>query len=259
MNRYEFMRQLEMLLSDITPNERNEALQFYNDYFDDAGAENEQDVIKALGSPAKIAATIKADLTGTATGEFTENGYQDGSNKGEEIVTYGQNQGNTYQGGTYQGNNGQSGDSQSYTYQNSQGSNYRNADSGRSGMSGGQIILMIVLCVFAAPILIPIAATLFALLVAFAAVLFALFISVAAIAFAMIVVGVVLLIVGIVKLLVAPFGGLCLAGTGLVCAGIGILFAILSIGVCKVVIPGAVRGIVNLCRMPFKKRRGEAV
>ena len=100
---------------------------------------------------------------------------------------------------------------------------------------------------------------LFVLFVAFAAVLFALFISVAAIAFAMIVVGVVLLIVGIVKLIVAPFGGLCLVGTGLVCAGIGILFAILSIGVCKVVIPGAVRGIVNLCRMPFKKRRGEAV
>ena len=32
MSRWEFMRQLEKLLSDISPNEREEALQYYNDY-----------------------------------------------------------------------------------------------------------------------------------------------------------------------------------------------------------------------------------
>ena len=47
MNRWEFMRQLEKLLSDISPNEREEALQYYNDYFNDAGMENEQEVMKA--------------------------------------------------------------------------------------------------------------------------------------------------------------------------------------------------------------------
>ena len=49
MSRWEFMRQLEELLSDISPNEREEALQYYNDYFNDAGRENEQEVIAALG------------------------------------------------------------------------------------------------------------------------------------------------------------------------------------------------------------------
>ena len=48
MSRWKFMRQLEELLSDISPNEREEALQYYNDYFNDAGRENEQEVIKAL-------------------------------------------------------------------------------------------------------------------------------------------------------------------------------------------------------------------
>ena len=33
MSRWKFMRQLEELLSDISPNEREEALQYYNDYF----------------------------------------------------------------------------------------------------------------------------------------------------------------------------------------------------------------------------------
>ena len=37
MNRVEFMRQLESLLRSIAPMEREEALQYYNDYFDDAG------------------------------------------------------------------------------------------------------------------------------------------------------------------------------------------------------------------------------
>ena len=45
MSRWEFMRRLEELLSDISPNEREEALQYYNDYFNDAGKENEKEVI----------------------------------------------------------------------------------------------------------------------------------------------------------------------------------------------------------------------
>ena len=37
MNRIEFMKQLEKLLGDISESERQEALDFYNNYFDDAG------------------------------------------------------------------------------------------------------------------------------------------------------------------------------------------------------------------------------
>ena len=40
MNRVDFMNQLERLLQSIAPAERDEALQYYNDYFDDAGKEN---------------------------------------------------------------------------------------------------------------------------------------------------------------------------------------------------------------------------
>ena len=39
MNRTEFMSQLEILLRNVSDGEREEALQYYNDYFDDAGAE----------------------------------------------------------------------------------------------------------------------------------------------------------------------------------------------------------------------------
>ena len=39
MNREEFMAKLKALLGDIPADEREEALQYYEDYFDDAGAD----------------------------------------------------------------------------------------------------------------------------------------------------------------------------------------------------------------------------
>jgi len=62
MNRKEFMDRLEYLLQDISQRDRIDALAYYNDYFDDAGEENEQDVINSLGSPEKVAETIKEGL-----------------------------------------------------------------------------------------------------------------------------------------------------------------------------------------------------
>ena len=62
MNRLEFMQQLEALLSDISQGEREEALQYYNDYLNDAGVENEQEVLDAMGSPEQLAKVIKEGL-----------------------------------------------------------------------------------------------------------------------------------------------------------------------------------------------------
>lgn len=61
MNRSEFFKKLEQGLSRVPVEERNAARDYYNEYFDDAGPENEQKVIEELGSPAQIAARIKAD------------------------------------------------------------------------------------------------------------------------------------------------------------------------------------------------------
>lgn len=67
MNRTEYMRQLESLLQNISATEREEALQYYNEYFNDAGPENEQNVIEALGNPAKVAENIKKIFSGMGT------------------------------------------------------------------------------------------------------------------------------------------------------------------------------------------------
>ncbi len=60
MNRVEFMETLSRLLQDIPEEDRIDALKYYNDYFDDAGSENEQNVIEELESPEKVAMKIKS-------------------------------------------------------------------------------------------------------------------------------------------------------------------------------------------------------
>lgn len=82
MTRLEFMKELESLLLDIPLDERSEALAYYNGYFDDAGEEQEEEIVKELGSPEKVAAIIKADLNIDSAdleskGFFTERGYQE--------------------------------------------------------------------------------------------------------------------------------------------------------------------------------------
>lgn len=62
MNRVEFMDRLAELLQDIAEEEREEAICFYNDYFEDAGEANEAEVIRELESPKKVADKIRAVL-----------------------------------------------------------------------------------------------------------------------------------------------------------------------------------------------------
>lgn len=167
MSRIEFMRELESLLSDIPIEERKEAIQYYNDYFEDAGEDHEEEIIKELGSPARIAGIIKADLSLSGEehenrGYFTEKGYQDtvytdekyeiiktAKHDGEENANRGASTGETgnkdqgysnnrygYTSGTGQNGNSQAGYNQSGYHQNgSSQSGYRQTGNSQAGNS----------------------------------------------------------------------------------------------------------------------------
>lgn len=64
MRRTEFLEELGRLLADLPEEERKAAILYYDDYLQDAGQENEQDVIRELGGPEKVTATIRADYYG---------------------------------------------------------------------------------------------------------------------------------------------------------------------------------------------------
>ena len=77
MNKEEFLRKLEQLLSDVSEEERKDAIAFYRSYFEDAGEGNEASILKELESPEKVAEAIKSNLNDAEqTAKTRENSVQ---------------------------------------------------------------------------------------------------------------------------------------------------------------------------------------
>ncbi len=62
MNKAEYLAALAHELCGLPPEEQRNALQYYEDYFADAGIENEATVIDELGTPAHVAQQILQDF-----------------------------------------------------------------------------------------------------------------------------------------------------------------------------------------------------
>lgn len=58
MNREQFLKELEYQLRRLPKAERQEAMEFYQNYLEDAGPEQEAEVLRSLGSPRAVAAEI---------------------------------------------------------------------------------------------------------------------------------------------------------------------------------------------------------
>lgn len=223
MNKIEFLKELESLLQDVSPTEREEALQYYNDYFDDAGAENEKNVIEALGNPARVAENIKRDQQGIG---------ETGSRSSDRaLVEY----------------ESASGDPRSQIPP-------ERSESGKKEMPVWAIVLLVVLLIFASPVLLALGVAGFAvvisLLISLFAIIFGFGVATLALFFAMF----VLLAVGIMCIPVDALVGVGLIGGSLLCGGIGVLFMMLTVGL-GAAVPAVCRGIARLFRK--KKSAGK--
>lgn len=63
MNKDEFLRQLRAALSGMAPEELENAMQYYEEYFAEAGPEREAEILQELGTPQAVAAQIRVDIT----------------------------------------------------------------------------------------------------------------------------------------------------------------------------------------------------
>ena len=280
MNRAEFMSRLTALLQDVPPAEREEAIAYYNEYFDDAGEGNEAGVIAALGSPEELAKAIKAGLfDGGNEGEFTESGFhgyeqrnknqlmsteeaQSGAQADGAGNTYGQQMnggGNAYGQQMNGGGNayGQqtAGAGSAYGYQQQTGNGQRNGQGipQKKPMTGGQIALIIVLAVLLSPVWIGVLGGLFGGGVGILAGLFGIFLAFLVVGVVLTVVGVALALAGFVAMFGAPLGGLSMIGGGLVMVAVGLVFVWLMVLVVGTAIPALFRGCVNLCHRLFHR------
>ena len=78
MTRMDFLKQLEYLLQDIDEKDREDALDYYRDYMDEAGISEFASVDGLLDTPEKIAISIRASLNSDdeTQSEFSEQGVQ---------------------------------------------------------------------------------------------------------------------------------------------------------------------------------------
>lgn len=284
MTKYEFMNELEQLLFDISLEERTEALKYYSDYFEDAGPDREQAIISELGTPVSVAAGIKADLTASEQevknrGYFTENGYEDESfnepkyelingktvkvdnnNSKETIDTdYNTNTQNKGYGTDSQNEDYGYANTQNRqhnrTYNNSEDDGYNDSPDGKENRNGLRVILIILLCIFAIPVGIPIIAVIFSLFLAAAITAAALWLTFVIVSAVLIIAGIGVTVYGIFRLITFPALGFCFTGGGLILFGIGLVFAMVTILLSSKIMPLIIRGFINFCRLPFQNRR----
>ena len=254
MTKLEFMQELESLLLDIPLDEREEALKYYNGYFEDAGEDHEQEIITELGSPKQVADIIKADLTSNmadrdSRGYFTETGYKDTIVKEEQYGIVGAAKAKQDSSENFDQSTGAN-----YSQSKQQGtnqSNYNNSNnaSNNNSKTGTVVLILILAFTVGLPITLPI----IGIVIGIFATIFGLIFGFGAAGIALICAGIALFIAGIIQLS-APLIGLAFIGGGLLVFGIGMLLSLACIALCKTVIPALIRGIVNLCRLPFKNR-----
>lgn len=225
MNRAEFMERLRALLSDLEESEQVEALSYYEEYFDDAGAENEQELIKSLGSPEKVAKSIKEGLNDSdgKEGEFSEKGFQGYEEDGRNEV------------GMHQ-------------------KNKQRLSDRIKGLGVGGILLFLILALFALPILAPICIGVIAMIFGIFGAAAALVCAVAIVGFALVIAGAAVFFSAFPGMLLSPAVGVLLIGLGFLLAGIGILLAILGIWIVGKLLPPIIRWIVRSIQKLFSRK-----
>lgn len=274
MDRAEFLNRLEAQLLDVPQAEREEALQYYEDYLNDAGDAGDFDILQELGTPEEVADSIRSGLgqdssgvgersydsqssrsgqagenrqdssrSGQAgdSGYFSENGYVDREPQKEELQRVKQPA---------------HGDRSDADWQSTD--SYADGDSSAARRKQPPVWLWILLIVFAAPVVLPIG---FGLLVAAISVLFALFIT----GIALLVCGIVCAGAGIWALIQAftqiavwPAAAMIGIGISLAAIGIGVLLTLLMGWLIGKVVPAGVRALCNCLHRIVTGKGGRA-
>ena len=238
MNREGFLEGLARLLADIPENERQEALEFYNNYFDDAGPENEARVIEELGgTPERAAASIRAEFQSDRPqrqpnyGEYTERGYRDTriphtDQMPRPVFTQKKKEKDTNNNKTV------------------------------------KIILIALILIVTSGLLSGLLGGVISLVFGLLGGILSLLLGIVAGVFALLVSGVALTVAGIAKCMISPALGLLMSGLGMMLLSVGIILLILAIWMGSKLLPWAMqwsydilRRFCDWCKSKWKKFR----
>ena len=228
MNRIEYMTKLASLLQDIPEVERRDAMKYYNDYFDEAGEENEEQVIREFGAPEEVAENIKADLKGKT-----------------EDITGSQQEQSSSQYQTQEQQKQKSDQSSEYQY---------GMPEKKKNDRIWEIVLIVILAIIIGPVLIPLVGGILAAGLAIVLTVIVGVIAMVIAGVAIAIAGIALVISGLIILLPQTAAGLALIGSGLMILVIGVIATVGFGKLCAFIWGGIAKGISFLWRKIFHRK-----
>lgn len=250
MNKNEYLDRLSRLLSDISYEEHEEALSYYREYLEDAGAENEQQVMEELGTPEQLARKIREGLS--EKGEPSKRQGTPISAPGLSNQSYSNAGPNSadYRQSSYSDNSNHSG-----TYNQTAANPKKNKSTA---------ILVIIALILTSPLWFSLACTVISAVFGCIVAVIAIAIGIGASGIVCMIAGIALIIAGFCALLsITVFSvsgtlvGFALIGSGLIVTALGILFLILTVWLCGWALPAIVRLIRQSVSNLSRKRRTE--
>lgn len=235
MTKIAFLRELEQYLQGISEEERKEAVSYYENYFEDAGIENEKAVLAELGSPREVANSILTELEEAKTEktdtlpmpafavetQTQENRQQEKWDKKKEQTEY--------------------------TQKNSMEEKTEKRDNSK-------LVLISLLLIFTTPVWLGIVLGMIGTLVGLVIAVVALVIGFGLASVLCIIASIAVFAFGVFRLFLAPLEGILCFGSGLLVFGIGILF-FLAVLLCVKLIELICKGIVCGCNALFPNKK----
>jgi len=227
MNKFEFLERLRSALVSLPWEECQSAMKYYEEYFAEAGEDREEEILKELGSPEAVAATILSDYS-SAPARLSD------VKPGQSTTTTG------YSGAGY--SNAQYSSAQSYHGEEPvQEPWYRRTP----------LWVLILLAIFTVPIwgsLLGVFVSLLGALFAVVAAIVAFMAAMGIAGIALTVGGLITFVVGLFRVALSPAAGLITMGASLLLVGLGILAGMAAVWLFTTAVPAMVRGIVGLIR-----------
>ena len=219
MTKKQFMIELAGLLSKIPEEERNDAINYYEDYFADAGIADEMLVPSSVGTPKQVADKIIGAAIYEKRSEQTTNEIKDVPKKREG-----------------------SGDSSYYSNSSYDKKPYANTTaSEKYDIDNTKLVLGVVLIILTFPIWIGIAGALFGILAGLAGMIVGFGIA-----------GISLILVAVLSNSLA--GGMIVVGIGCILLALAIVLIIPLVMFCGKFLPWLVKNVVKLFKEMFRKK-----
>lgn len=214
MTRNEYMEQLKRYLRRLPKEDYENAVEYFSEYFDEAGPENEQQMMKDLGDPKEAAREVLLNLLE----ESVENGSAEEASRTETVKTFSEK-----------------------------------ALPEKKKRSPGKIILLAFLVICASPVSIALLIAGLAVLAAVVLVIAAVIFSLAVTSIATIAGGIMVVGFGATLVMRSLAAACMMVGGGFLLAGAGILFGVLTVYICKWCATGIGRLVNRFVRKKVRK------